>query len=286
MKKTLLIFSFLILAMFKSYAQYLSLDELINLRGKDADAVNNYLSSKGWAFSGASEETEDNYSYSTWAYGKQLYTGRAKSFCKLMTADGYYNKVTYTTISKDFYNLIKSKIVAYKMVKMSSTPKDGYLVTVYVGNNYVVETSLATDAETSIPVYAVIVSKRTKIIPADELTDDVATKQENADETQENNEVLQENQIESYKKLMNGIYAQEPSASDFIFMAEPVSASCELTSNISGGDTMNNIYRRVSTGAFVYVLSCLPKENHEYFLVYTGGYYGYIKSSELKRYSH
>ena len=57
---------------------------------------------------------------------------------------------------------------------------------------------------------------------------------------------------------MNGIYAQEPSASDFMFVAEPVSASCEMTSNISGGDTMNNIYRRISPGAFVYVLSCLP----------------------------
>ena len=102
MKKYITLFLILYLAAFKSYAQYLSLDELINLRGKDADAVNTYLSSKGWTFSDASEETEDNYSNSTWAYGKQLYTGRAKSFCKLMTADGYFNKIAYTTISKDY----------------------------------------------------------------------------------------------------------------------------------------------------------------------------------------
>lgn len=203
-----------------------------------------------------------------------------------MTADGYFNKIAYTTISKDYYSLIKNKIALYKMVKMASTPKDGYLVTVYVGSNYVVETSLATDVQTSIPVYAVMVSKRTKVMPANEVADEVVKEQDNLRDNQEGDEVLQENQIESYKKLMNGIYAQEPSASDFMFMAEPVSASCEMTSNISGGDTMNNIYRRISPGAFVYVLSCLPKENHEYLLVYTGGYYGYIKRSELKRYSH
>lgn len=279
MKKAITIFLFVFLTVCKSYAQYLSLDELINLRGKDADAVNAHLSSKGWTFSGASEETEDNYSNSTWAYGGQLYTGRAKSFCKLMTADGYYSKVSYTTISKDYYNLIKNKIAAYKMVKTSSTPKDGYLVTVYVGSNYVVETSLATDTETRIPIYGVTVSKRPKANPFNEETEEVVAEQEST-------EVLQENQIENYKKLMNGVYSQEPPASDFIFMAEPASSSCELVSNISGGDTMNNIYRRINSGAFVYVLSCLPKENHEYFLVYSGGYYGYTKSSELKRYSH
>lgn len=206
MKKYITLFLILFLAAFKSYAQYLSLDELINLRGKDADAVNTYLSSKGWAFSDASEETEDNYSNSTWAYGKQLYTGRAKSFCKLMTADGYFNKFLYTTISRDYYNLIKNKIALYKMAKVSSTPKDGYLVTVYVGSNYIVETSLSTDQQTYIPTYSVVVYKRPKYTPVNEESEEEVTAESNTYAPQEDEEVLEESQVSNYKKLINGKY--------------------------------------------------------------------------------
>lgn len=281
MKKYITFFLILFLAAFKSYAQYLSLDELISLRGKDADAVNNYLSSKGWAFSDASEETEDEYSNSTWAYGKQLYTGRAKSFCKLMTADRYLNKIAYTTISKDYYNLIKNKIALYKMVKVSSTPKDGYLVTVYVGSNYIVRTSLSTDNQTSIPVYSVAVSKRPIVASVNEESEEEVAAQDNSFASQEDKEVLEESKVNDYKKLINGKYLQPPPWSEFMFVAKAVSSSCELVSNAY--DDIKTVYRNVSPDVHIYVLSRLPKENHEYYLVFSGGYYGYIKRDALKK---
>lgn len=281
MKKTITIFLLLFLTIFKSYAQYLSLDELINLRGKDADAVNTYLLSKGWVFSDASEETDDSYSNSSWAYGKQLYTGRAKSFCKLMTADGYYNKIVYTTISKDYYNLIKNKIALYKMSKVSSTPKEGYLVTLYVGSNYIVETSLSTDQQTYIPVYAVKVSKRPKYTPIGEEPEEEVAEEDNTYAPQEDEEVLEEIQVNNYKKLINGRYMREPPASEYMFVAEAVSSSCELVSSAYGD--IKTVYRNVSPSAHIFVLSRLPKENHEYYFVFSGGYYGYIKRRDIKK---
>jgi len=283
---------FLVLTFFVSLlqvnAQSLSLDELIYLRSKDADAVNTYLSAKGWVFDDASEETDDEYSKSSWAYGKQMYSNRAKAFFKLMSADGYYSKVSYLTQSKVQYDIIKAKVSAYKMLKISSNVKNGYLVTSYAGENYVVETSLSTDEDSSIPVYGISISKRQKQMQASflEAQEDAADRErEDGASSQEKEEVLQSYQIENYKNLINGKYMQAPPASDFIFLDEPNDSvsDCNLIPEVANP---MRVYCRLNAGDRVYVLSRLLGESHDYYLVYSRGYYGYVKNINLKSYGH
>ncbi|SFQ48679.1 hypothetical protein [Hymenobacter arizonensis] len=50
-------------------------------------------------------------------------------------------------------------------------------------------------------------------------------------------------------------------------------------------DTPSTTYRRLDSGDRVFVLSRLLDENHRYYLVYAGGYYGYVDSNSLKRFS-
>ena len=283
-------------------AQVLSLDELIYLRGKDADGANTYLSRKGWVFHDASAETAGQYAISTWAFGKRMYSDRAKSFFKLQTADGYFNIASYSTVSPATSEAIKAKMRAYKMVKAFSTTKDGYLTTMYIGAKYLVETSLSTDDLTSIPVYGFRVAKKplnyTPSVaaylssPAQSqlaTSEDESQKEDATEEATEGTpaeasepaltEVLQGYQIQHYKELITNTHMPEPPASDVIFLAEPAMGACDLIPDVTAPAT---VYRRINPGEHVKVLSRLPDEEHEYYLVYSGGYYGYIESSNLR----
>jgi len=270
-----------------SEAQSLNLNELIALRGKDAEEVNSYLSAKGWVFNDASEETEDQYSVGSWAFGKQLYSDRAKSFFKFMSAEGYRNKVSYITIHKSSYDLIKTKIIALKMKKISTIAKDGRLVTVYVGTNYIVETSLATDEQSSVPIYGISISKKPVQAGLSEYNiseEERGTEEETGvivDSQQRSEEVLQPNQIEGYKMLVNGQQITAPPA-EYVMFKDEVKRGTNLVSDAS--NPLSVIYR-LDADEEVYVLSRLLDEDHEYYLVYVEGYYGYIKNSALKKYS-
>lgn len=280
-------------------AQVLSLDELIYLRGKDADGANTYLSRRGWVFHDASAETEGQYAISTWAFGKRMYSDRAKSFFKLQTADGYFNVASYSTVSPTTSEAIKAKMRAYKMVKAFSTTKDGYLTTMYMGANYLVETTLSTDDLTSIPVYGFRVAKKplnyTPSVAAylsspaqSQLASSEDGSQEEEEATEETSaeasesslmEVLQGYQIQHYKDLITSTQMPEPPASDVSFLAEPAMGACDLIPDVA---TPTTVYRRINPGEHVKVLSRLPDEEHEYYLVYSGGYYGYIERSRLQ----
>ncbi|SFQ48696.1 hypothetical protein [Hymenobacter arizonensis] len=205
---------FLLAPNLQAHAQALSLDQLLYLRGKDVDAVNSYLSPKGWVFHDAAEESQSQYGTSTWAHTKQLYSGRAKSFVKLLAAEGYYSQVSYQTSSKVYYEAIRAKILAYKMVKVSAVAKDGYITTVYLGSNYQVETRLSTDSDTSLPVYSVHVAKKLPqgfmpAPPESTAEEETETEEETVSEVQPtldlaesslaSEEVLMDSQVQHYK---------------------------------------------------------------------------------------
>ena len=235
MLKFYLFLALLLAATLGLRAQAIGLDQLIYLRGRDVDASNSYLSTRGWVFHDAAEESTDQYGNSTWAHTKQLYSGRAKSFFKLLTADGYYNQACYQTVSKVSFDAIRSKILAYKMVKVSAVAKDGYITTTYLGSNYQVETRLSTDSDTSIPIYSVILAKRLPMgfLPAGKTTapaqhneaeaeaeTEVEASSETSDAqpqpTQSSEEVLSSSQIQDYKQLISGKYVAPPPVSDFM----------------------------------------------------------------------
>jgi hypothetical protein len=172
----------------------------------------------------------------------------------------------------------------------------------YIGANYLVEITLSTDDLTSIPVYGFRVAKKplnyTPAVAAylsspaqSQLasSDDESQVEEAMEDATEEapaeasepplTEVLQGYQIQHYKELITNTYMPEPPASDVIFLAEPAMGACDLIPDIA---TPTTVYRRINTGESVKVLSRLPDEAHEYYLVYSGGYYGYIESSHLQ----
>ena len=302
MGKFYAVLPFLLATSLQTHAQALSLDQLLYLRGKDVDAVNSYLSPKGWVFHDAAEASEGQYGTSTWAHTKQLYSGRAKSFFKLLASEGYYSQASYQTVSKVYYEAIRAKILAYKMVKVSAVAKDGYIATTYVGSNYQVETRLSTDSDTSIPTYSVVVAKKSPqgFLPAgteptaeeatedeeveteEEATTETSTSLEQAEPTPASEEVLLPAQVQQYKQRITGTYAAEPPVSDFIYLAEVTGSASDLIPDVT---TPSTAYRRLGAADRVFVLSRLLDENHDYYLVYAGGYYGYVDSRSLKRFS-
>lgn len=290
---------FLFTQTLQAHAQALSLDQLIYLRDKDVDAVNSYLSARGWVFHDAAAESDGQYSTSSWAHTKQAYSGRAKSFFKLLAAEGYYSQTSYQTVSRASYEAIRAKMLAYKMTKVSAVAKDGYITTVYLGSNYQVETRLSTDSNSSIPIYSVIVAKKSpqgflpasSEFPAAEETEEAEAEEAAAETdtalglpepTAASEEVLGPDQIQQYKQRITGTYAAEPPASDFMFLAEVINLSSDLIPNVAAPGT---VYRRLDSGDRVFVLSRLLDESHDYYLVYAGGYYGYAEGSGLKRFS-
>lgn len=286
MNKNLLIVTALSFSFSTAQAQSLSLDELISLRSKDVDGVNNFLSARGWTFSDAAEETDNQYSRSTWAFGKQYYSGRAKAFVTLMSADGYYNKITYKTSVKSHFDLLKSRILAYKMLKTSSSVNDGSISTTYVGKSYIVESWVSTDSESSIPVYGIKISKR-PVVP-------VAVDQPVASDTYSDNEgiglspestslteVLQPSQVASYKARIGSESNNRPPDSDYIF-TDFTREDCLLFSTPSAASSN---WKSLSKYEKVYVISRLLDEDHQYYLVWAAGYFGYLKNSETAGYS-
>ena len=144
-------------------AQYISLNELISLRGKDFDSVNDYLIAKGWKFTEASEETSEDYAVTSWGYQVNHYTTAAAAFINLRSATGYLPNITYQTINENYYSLYKKQIAAYNMRKSGSTIEDGEVTTVYEGENYLIKITVGTDGLKGIPTYRFNLRKKTSL---------------------------------------------------------------------------------------------------------------------------
>lgn len=133
-------------------AQYVSLNELMTLREKDSDFVNDYLLARGWRFTEATDETQDEYAVVSWGYRVNQYNAAA-SFINLRSGAGYPPNITYQTINKYYYSLYKKQIYEYNMQKISTEVEDGEVVTIYAGENYIVKISIGTDRLSGIPTY-------------------------------------------------------------------------------------------------------------------------------------
>ncbi|GAB2944255.1 hypothetical protein GCM10027048_06250 [Hymenobacter coalescens] len=275
----------------EAQAQYLSLESLIHLRGQDIETANSTLTAKGWRFNDAEPETEGHYSTAIWSYGQGAYSERARAFFRLMTADGYANKIAYQTSSKEHYALLKARIVANQMAKVASEAHSGYIITTYMGTHYYVTVSIGTDDLTHAPVYTFMLGRKSSYVPpsaagaaeesdtagddtatepAEENTalgDDAPTYTEQAVVTNALFSTMADNE-ESYAPRTQDVVLEDQVAQPCVLYARPWNSARHL--------------QQVAEGAPVQVISKLLDEDHSYYFVYVDGRYGYLKFNRLR----
>lgn len=258
-------------------AQFLSLEALIHLRGQDVETVNATLSGKGWRFNDAQAETSGQYGTATWSYGQRLYSERAESFFKLYTADGYFNKVSYQTSNRQHYELLKGRIVANKMTKLSSQAENGYISTTYMGANYFVMTSIGTDELTERPVYTVTLGKKVSYVPPSTVNEEYAAEEsvDEASSTYQPSDVAEEieetdaafsslaDNTDTYAPRLQDVVAEDEIAQTGTLYARPWNTARKLAV--------------VEAGTPVKIISKLLDEHHAYYFVYVNNRYGYVK---------
>jgi len=131
------LFAFFFVHIVSTYAQDLTIKELILLQVKDLDFDNEYLTNKGWEFNTSNvENTEslENYSVVGWSLNKNSWNDRAEAWFYLYQKKGMANAVNYQT-HKANYNRLKQLVqnIGYKLMKTEAI--DQGLITRYRSNN-------------------------------------------------------------------------------------------------------------------------------------------------------
>jgi len=143
-----------VLISFNTYSQFLTFDELVQLRKKDFTQINDFLTNKGWQFSHSSEGSETTYNEVNWSFGKSEWDeGKAISWLTLYSSDGYENRITFQEHNKDSYTLINNKIKSYSMKKINSKIQDNNIYTDYVGQTVVVRVIISSEEYSSKTIY-------------------------------------------------------------------------------------------------------------------------------------
>jgi hypothetical protein len=114
----------------------IDLNAMINLLGKDAEYITNYLLNKDWELNGAST-TDDDISYISWSYNKNRYSEKAEAWFHLYKYD-FGNMLTYQYHKKELYNEFLSKIKTMSFKKQEEEIVNGGLKTTYKNDNYVI----------------------------------------------------------------------------------------------------------------------------------------------------
>ena len=273
MKRLFLICLFLFAIIQNIKSQSLTLDELIKVRGMDADGAQTYLSTKGWKFSNASEGIGNEFDLSSWSFGQEAYSDRAKAFVRLYTKEGYLSKVVYQTSNRANYEVIRNKVLSYKMKKETSKIENGYITTSYIGANYFVDLTISTDNLSNTPVYHVSITKK-PMYRVFEVND--FDLNDNSSTTKEVEELSPE-KIAYYKKMI-GKWISMPPTQDILF-SDTNSNNCSLISNT---EDPNSKIKTILPNSKISVLSQLLEEDHSYYLVYVNNSLGYIHVDNLK----
>jgi hypothetical protein len=93
-------------------AQYLSFDELLSLRAKELDEVNDFLIKKKWEIDNAKEGDFSDYNRATWAFNRNDDNNKAQAWFTYFYSEGSTNIVRYVTTSGSHHDLIKTRIKA------------------------------------------------------------------------------------------------------------------------------------------------------------------------------
>lgn len=136
MKKILLIS---LLFVSNLYSQNLTLDQIISLRKKSFNDVEEYLTSKNWSFlSGEESSTDEKMGNAIFAYNKQDFGDNAEAFFKFIYDNSEKEELCSHRILMQFSNklqynnyLNRIKSLGCKLIK--SKIEDGDIIKVYQG---------------------------------------------------------------------------------------------------------------------------------------------------------
>ncbi len=126
----------------KVQGQNLSVIELLQLSNKpNWEAVNTYLTGKGWEYYDSKEGDDNNYNVVTWSLEKSYYDDKAQGWFKLYTYTGYPNKVSYQFRKKTTYANLKSTLSTNGFKYIDTEIKDDQVISKYVNPYFIIELS-------------------------------------------------------------------------------------------------------------------------------------------------
>lgn len=155
---TLRLLFFILLSNQFCQAQYISFDELLSLRAKDLDEVNDYLIKKKWEIDNAKEGDYEEYNRATWAFNKNHYENKARAWFSYLYADGFTNVIRYMTTSSTYHDLIKARIKALGFKLSDKAIEENGLAFTYINEQRTVKVTTDKD-EDGIPRYSFLVKK-------------------------------------------------------------------------------------------------------------------------------
>ena len=120
---------------FVSYAQQLSVKELLLFCGQDSQTTNDYLVTKGWTFNGvgkgvktAASRLEANGS---WKFKKSGYPDGIAANIQISQHSNGKREVIYITASKRYYDIAKQELFNFNAEKIYSWTEDDCLRSKY-----------------------------------------------------------------------------------------------------------------------------------------------------------
>jgi hypothetical protein len=135
MRKNHLLTLFMCLVASMSYAQSMSVDEIIGLRKKNLSVFETYLKSKGWTATGTGmlsiRDTEDPNVTKNKVFYNNLDTYIEHSISR----NSKSNRITIQVSDKDIYSKYAARMLALKYRLIKSELVNGDIVKVYQGKN-------------------------------------------------------------------------------------------------------------------------------------------------------
>ncbi len=115
-------------------AQNLSLAQLLEIRKKSIGDVEEYLTSKGWDFYEAEEETYDNFGSASFAYNKSDISSGAESFLIFMHSSQFEKTRIFLQVNNRLkYDEYLNSIKSYGCKQINSKIEDGRIIKIYRG---------------------------------------------------------------------------------------------------------------------------------------------------------
>jgi len=127
-----------------SFAQKLSLNQLILLKKNKIDYINDYLLNKGWEYH--LSKKYDDHDMVIWDYDRDEYEReKAQAWLTIYFYDNGETLLVYECFNKSIYTSIKSEIGFNKMKKCNSEVNDNSIINHYIGANYAVSITFRKD---------------------------------------------------------------------------------------------------------------------------------------------
>lgn len=134
MKSLLLLTIGSLLSLQSVVAQNLTMAQLVNIRKMDLGSATEYLSTKGWEFVEAEDETENQMGSITFAYNKSDINDNAESFLFYYFSKQYgIQRIAVQVNKKVKYNEYLTAIKGYGAKLIDSSIENGILVQTYQG---------------------------------------------------------------------------------------------------------------------------------------------------------